>query len=207
MQRSSKPHDRSTEASQVRLASMVRLCANNQQKEPKMTRSKVELMDMHKKDRELLNRANQHIQTLKEHIQKQGQELDKTNIDLAGLYIHSKHFRDMVCKHYPSVQQELCSEIAHLDKALETTASTKPGKTNLLALVIDHKYGTDVSIFKTETEALNALYEYVAEYWNDRCDKDDLIENYSRERAIEHYFHEMPFVDEWYVTQDVSIDL
>lgn len=67
--------------------------------------------------------------------------------------------------------------------------------TNLHALVIEHRHGTNVSLHTTHNAAWQALFEYVDEWWKD-CGRPrppegtpsfDLIETYFEAIHDEHY--------------------
>lgn len=61
----------------------------------------------------------------------------------------------------------------------------------LYTLVIDHRHGTNIYNFLSESEMNEALYTYVKENWQD----DDNIEELDRAEAIERYF---PWAEDWY---------
>ena len=54
-------------------------------------------------------------------------------------------------------------------------------------VLINHKYGTDVDVFKTEDEALAGLDAYVQQEWTDYC--KDVAKPAEASERIELYFH------------------
>jgi len=67
---------------------------------------------------------------------------------------------------------------------------------------VDNKYGRDIlGLFKTKDGALNALYEWAKEYWNDETEMPE-----DRHEAIRQYFsyiedYENYTIDEVEVTE------
>lgn len=64
---------------------------------------------------------------------------------------------------------------------------------------VHHRHGDDVSVYSTKQKAVDGVYEWVAEYWD-----DEMIRQYNdvpqipsdRQEAIDLYFNSID--DEWY---------
>jgi hypothetical protein len=67
----------------------------------------------------------------------------------------------------------------------------------IYTLVIDHRHGTSIYNFLSESEMHAALYAYVRENWTDEEDIDELL----REEAIERYFHQDLWAEDSYLTE------
>jgi len=68
---------------------------------------------------------------------------------------------------------------------------------NIYTLVIDHRHGTSICSCLSEAEMDARLYAYVKENW---YEDDGDIGDLSREEAIETYFHQNPWAEDWYRT-------
>lgn len=68
------------------------------------------------------------------------------------------------------------------------------------ALIIQTKFGTDVTVYSTLDKARDSLYEFVEEWWDEDTDIPE-----DKSKAIDYYFtyHDC---DEWYDIEYCSID-
>jgi len=57
---------------------------------------------------------------------------------------------------------------------------------SVFVLRVSHGHGTDILASLSESGALKALYNFVAEFW----DSDEAIENFSQQEAIDAYFEQ-----------------
>ena len=68
----------------------------------------------------------------------------------------------------------------------------------IYTLIIDHRHGTNVYNFLSEAEMNASLYSYVQENWyHEKINIGDL----SRDEAIETYFHDDLWSEDWYRTE------
>ncbi len=65
----------------------------------------------------------------------------------------------------------------------------------IYTLVIDHRHGTDIYNFLSEAEMNDQLYAYVKDRWHE---EDGSIDAVSRGEAIESYFHQNYWCEDWY---------
>lgn len=71
-------------------------------------------------------------------------------------------------------------------------------------LTIDHHYGTDISVFRTEEGGRAALAEFCAEWWPEVADATEDPMPEDRGELIAQYFELA--ADEWFVLSEVEID-
>lgn len=57
----------------------------------------------------------------------------------------------------------------------------------LVVLIIDHKYGQDISIHATEDSARKSLYEWASQWWDELNGVDDISE-FTQQQAVDCYF-------------------
>ena len=67
----------------------------------------------------------------------------------------------------------------------------------VFTLIIDHRYGTNIHNFLSESEMYVALYNYVRENW---YEEDGNINDLSNEEAVDKYFHQNDWAEDWYQT-------
>lgn len=74
----------------------------------------------------------------------------------------------------------------------------------IYTLIIDHRHGTNVYNFLSEAEMNAALYAYVKETW---YEEDGNIATLSHDEAIDRFFHQNLWSEDWYKTEETEFEL
>lgn len=72
---------------------------------------------------------------------------------------------------------------------------------NVFVLQVSHRFGLDVWAAQSFEAAREALYEYVAEYWDEATDETDAPIPEDHDKAIEAYFEAMGERESWEITE------
>ena len=76
-------------------------------------------------------------------------------------------------------------------------------------LFVDHKHGSNISAHTSEESALESLYQYCSDEWDEGLNSQyGRLNDLNREQAIEAYFdaHNLAFDSEWYILKKLHIE-
>ncbi|GJL59697.1 MAG: hypothetical protein NPIRA03_25540 [Nitrospirales bacterium] len=94
------------------------------------------------------------------------------------------------------------------EKYLERLSRKTPS--SVWVLVIENKYGTQITAHSTAQNANNALYAYCAEWWDEFItEKYGVITELDRAEVIEAYFDyyaSFHIYPEWYLLEECKLD-
>lgn len=80
--------------------------------------------------------------------------------------------------------------------------ASAPAETGLLALVIEHRHGTDVTVHRTREGALAKVDQFVADWWADEVGEDEPM---PEDPAVARQTYFETVADEDYLITDTTI--